>query len=409
MPEDPRTLDGRLIEGSSAAPVYIVNTTIATTGGGGGGGGGDASAANQTTQITAAGTTNTRIGDLTDAAPANDTAAASINGRLQRAAQRLSTLITTAATEVTLALVRTAVDAINAKLPALSSGRVPVDGSGVVQPVSGSVGVAGTVTANLGTIADVATNTTLATRVAETTFTTRIPVNGQAAMAASVPVAIASNQTPVPVAGAAAHDAPVSGNPILLAGFASAAAPAAVADGDAARLWVLADGRLVIGNLSTQPLITRSNASAPGVTTLTVTNGAYAALDVFGGLVTIDALFPAAGNAAGGGRAFTITEITIETGNVFPLYFVACTRTPSSVVADNGVFLFEPSRQLAPRPMTTQIQTDANSWTCFLEQPITVVQSLLDTTDDFSFYLVAATAASHTGTVASVRIAGYLD
>lgn len=37
-----------------------------------------------------------------------------------------------------------------AQLPALVSGRLPVDGSGVTQPVSGSVTVSGTVTANAG-------------------------------------------------------------------------------------------------------------------------------------------------------------------------------------------------------------------------------------------------------------------
>lgn len=44
---------------------------------------------------------------------------------------------------------------IDGKLPTLVSGRIPVDGSGVTQPVSG------TVTANIGTIAGVATETTL--------------------------------------------------------------------------------------------------------------------------------------------------------------------------------------------------------------------------------------------------------
>lgn len=48
-----------------------------------------------------------------------------------------------------------------------------------------------------------ATEITLATRLAEATFTTRIPVQGQAAMAASVPVVIASNQSAVPISAAA--------------------------------------------------------------------------------------------------------------------------------------------------------------------------------------------------------------
>lgn len=50
------------------------------------GGGGDASAANQATQITA-------IGSLTETAPASDTASSGLNGRAQRIAQRLTSLI----------------------------------------------------------------------------------------------------------------------------------------------------------------------------------------------------------------------------------------------------------------------------------------------------------------------------
>ena len=46
-----------------------------------------ATAANQSTS-------NTRLGDLTETAPATDTASSGLNGRLQRIAQRLSTLIT---------------------------------------------------------------------------------------------------------------------------------------------------------------------------------------------------------------------------------------------------------------------------------------------------------------------------
>lgn len=67
---------------------------------------------------------------------------------------------------------------------------VKVDGSAVTQPVSAS-------TLPLPTGAS--TETTLGTRLAESTFTTRIPVQGQATMAASIPVTIASNQSTLPV------------------------------------------------------------------------------------------------------------------------------------------------------------------------------------------------------------------
>jgi hypothetical protein len=50
--------------------------------------------AKQDTQITNQGVLNTRIGDLTEAAPASDTASSGLNGRLQRIAQRLTSIFT---------------------------------------------------------------------------------------------------------------------------------------------------------------------------------------------------------------------------------------------------------------------------------------------------------------------------
>lgn len=70
--------------------------------------------------------------------------------------------------------------------------------------------------------------------------TTRISVGdsdlafGQGAMAASLPVAIASNQSSIPIAGVAAHDAAVSGNPNRIAVRAATANYTGVADGDTA-------------------------------------------------------------------------------------------------------------------------------------------------------------------------------
>lgn len=50
-----------------------------------------------------------------------------------------------------------------------------------------------------------ATETTLTARLAEATFTTRIPTVGQKALAASIPVVLASDQTAIPVTGGADH------------------------------------------------------------------------------------------------------------------------------------------------------------------------------------------------------------
>lgn len=70
-----------------------------------------------------------RLGAVTESAPASDSASSGLNGLLRR---------------------------LLGKIPTLVSGRLPVDGSGVTQPVSG------TLTANLGTLNGAATQTTLA-------------------------------------------------------------------------------------------------------------------------------------------------------------------------------------------------------------------------------------------------------
>lgn len=68
-------------------------TAILTSVASGGTSTSDATAANQTSQLTEAQTTNTRLGILTETAPATDTASAGVNGRLQRIAQRITSLI----------------------------------------------------------------------------------------------------------------------------------------------------------------------------------------------------------------------------------------------------------------------------------------------------------------------------
>ncbi len=110
---------------------------------------------------------------------------------------------------------------IKADTPANQTNALKVDGSAVTQPISGSVSVsnfpatqavtqsgawnvgitgtlpafASTPTVNLGTIAGVATESTL------NSIDGKTPALGQGLMAASVPVAIASNQTAIPVTG----------------------------------------------------------------------------------------------------------------------------------------------------------------------------------------------------------------
>src|SRR6185295_5474876 len=72
--------------------------------------------------------TNTNIGATNETAPVSDTATSGLNGRLQRIAQRLTSII---------ALLPTALGA---------GGGLKVDGSGTALPVSGTVAVTGVAT-----------------------------------------------------------------------------------------------------------------------------------------------------------------------------------------------------------------------------------------------------------------------
>lgn len=72
-----RNPDGTYSDVSAANPLPISGSTT-TTGG--------ATAANQTTELS-------RLGDVTETSPASDTASSGINGRLQRIAQNITSLI----------------------------------------------------------------------------------------------------------------------------------------------------------------------------------------------------------------------------------------------------------------------------------------------------------------------------
>lgn len=84
------------------------------------------------------------IGGLTETAPATDTASSGLNGRLQRIAQRLTSLI---------ALLPTSLGAQGGlKIEGVAAGTaVPVSGTVAVSAVSGTTTISGTVTANAGT------------------------------------------------------------------------------------------------------------------------------------------------------------------------------------------------------------------------------------------------------------------
>lgn len=228
------------IVSGSEAQVDVVSSALPT---------GAATLAEQQTQTTA-------VGALTEAAPASDTASSGLNGRLQRIAQRITTLIgllpaslgkktasaslsvTMASDESFSAIISTLPLPTGAATSALQGGGLPaalgagggvkVDGSGTALPVSAAAlplpsGAATSALQGGGLPAAL----------------------GQGTMAQSLRVVLPSDQT-VAVGGAAAHDAVVAGNPVLVGAVANASAPVAVADGDAVRVWAGRSGSVVI-------------------------------------------------------------------------------------------------------------------------------------------------------------------
>lgn len=102
-----------LTNGDYAEAVFIVDSAgNAASIGGGSGGGGDASAANQLTQIDKLTNIDTDLGSAADSAATSDTGSFSIISLIKRV--------------------------LSTKLPNLVSNRIPVDGSGVTQPISAS-------------------------------------------------------------------------------------------------------------------------------------------------------------------------------------------------------------------------------------------------------------------------------
>lgn len=167
----------------------------------------------------------------------------------------------------------------SAQLPAaLVSGRLSVDGSSVTQPVSGSVSISGTPAV---TVSGVATESTLAGRLSESTFTTRTPTVGAKTSAASSPVVIASDQASIPVAAtiSGTPSVTISGTPAVTLSGTSAVSttqlPAALVSG---RLSV--DGSAVTqpvsGSVSITgtPAVTISGIPAVSLTSTTITSSA---------------------------------------------------------------------------------------------------------------------------------------
>lgn len=132
--------------------------------------------------------------------------------------------LATRATETTLASRASEATLATLLTEAVFTTRIPVLGqkamAGSIPVVLASDQSAIPITvASLPLPAGAATEATLTTRVAEATFTARVPTLGQKVMSASSPIVIASDQSPVRVRGKDAHGAAVTENPVLVAGW----------------------------------------------------------------------------------------------------------------------------------------------------------------------------------------------
>ncbi len=160
-------------------PMNIWGSGPVASGGGGGGGSGDASAANQSVQIASADTLNTNVGTTTDTQTD-----ATVSGTLLSRVRYISA---------------TLLSVLN-RLPALVSGRIPVDGSAVTQPVSATtlpLPTGAATSANQTTA-----NASLTTIVTETTaIDNKLPVLGTQTAANSVSVTPATGTNFAPSVG----------------------------------------------------------------------------------------------------------------------------------------------------------------------------------------------------------------
>ena len=211
---------------------------------------------------------DTKIGSLTETAPGTDTASSGLNGRLQRIAQRLTSLITAVGSpfqaggsigNTTFASTQSGTWTVQPGNTANTTAW-KVDGSAVTQPVSAaSLPLpTGAATSALQTqpgvdIGDVTVNNAAgASAVNVQDGGNSLTVDGAVtvtnATAANLKAEVVGTGTfavQAAAAGDVAHDAVDSGNPLKVGGKATNAEPAAVASGDRANFITDLVGKLI--------------------------------------------------------------------------------------------------------------------------------------------------------------------
>ena len=220
-------------------------------------------------------------------------------------------LPTGAATETTVA-------AINTKTPALVSGRVPVDASGVTQPVSAAslplpTGASTSALQTSGNASLSSVDSKLTTSNGSlSSIDTKTPALGQAAMAASTPVVIASNQSTLPVSAASLP---------LPAGAATEVTSASIDS----KLPALVGGSIPVdGSAVTQPVSAAALPLPAGASTSALQTSAN------GYLSSVDSKLPAIGQTDMAG------SVPVTLANDQPALSVV---SPSGTLALNSTLL----------------------------------------------------------------------
>lgn len=170
-----------------------------------------------------------------------------------------------------------------------------------------------------------------------------ITAKGQATMANSLPVALASNQSSIPTAGDIAHDAADSGNPLKIGGKAATSTPAAVADGDRVNAFFDERGRQAVWDGNTTISVDDGAGTLTVDGTVTIQDG--------GGTITVDGTVAVTDGDStisvdDGGSSLTVdgavsavvtgdtNNDAVDAGAPVKIGGVGSTATPSAVSAD---------------------------------------------------------------------------
>lgn len=134
----------------------------------------------------------------------------------------------------------------------------------------------------------------------------------------TIPVTLQASTNTQEVVGDAAHDAAAAGNPVLIGGYASAAAPTDVsADADAVRLWLLRSGAAAVQPTFAGVLgVAGNGASGTGVQRVTIANDSTGILAAVTNVATIGTSVTPGTSAAHLGKAVDAVAGASDTGTL---------------------------------------------------------------------------------------------